>query len=142
MTRPLPPILLVDDEKNMRLSLSALLADDGYAVETVESAEQGEQLVDKREFLMLITDAHLGGISGYELLARVRKRRPDLPMLMITAYATPKLAAEAIVVVGGGRCSFGRDVCFRSVDCKEDLDEKGRDDEKWVFWREATFHFR
>ena len=54
MTRPLPPILLVDDEKNMRLSLSALLADDGYAVETVESAEQGEQLVDKREFLMLI----------------------------------------------------------------------------------------
>ena len=96
MTRPLPPILLVDDEKNMRLSLSALLADDGYAVETVESAEQGEQLVDKREFLMLITDAHLGGISGYELLARVRKRRPDLPMLMITAYATPKLAAEAI----------------------------------------------
>jgi DNA-binding NtrC family response regulator len=57
MTRPLPPILLVDDEKNMRLSLSALLADDGYAVETVESAEQGEQLVDKREFLMLISRA-------------------------------------------------------------------------------------
>ena len=96
MTRPLPPILLVDDEKNMRLSLVAMLADDGYAVEAVESAEQGEQLVEKREFLMLITDAHLGGISGYELLARVRKRRPELPMLMITAYATPKLAAEAI----------------------------------------------
>ncbi len=96
MSHPLPPILLVDDEKNMRLTLSAMLADDGYAVEAVESAEQAEQLVDKREFLMLITDAHLGGISGYELLARVRKRRPELPMLMITAYATPKLAADAI----------------------------------------------
>ena len=90
------PILLVDDEKNMRLSLTAMLADDGYAVEAVESAEQGEQLLEKREFLMLITDAHLGGLSGYELLARARKRRPELPMLMITAYATPKLAAEAI----------------------------------------------
>ncbi len=96
MSQPLPPILLVDDEKNMRLTLTAMLADDGYPVEAVESAEQAEQLVDKREFLMLITDAHLGGISGYELLARVRKRRPELPMLMITAYATPKLAAEAI----------------------------------------------
>ena len=96
MSHSLPPILLVDDEKNMRLSLGALLTDEGYVVEAVESAEQGEQLLAKREFLMLITDAHLGGISGYELLSRVRKRWPELPMLMITAYATPKLAAEAI----------------------------------------------
>ena len=96
MSLPLPPILLVDDEKNMRLSLAALLTDDGYTVEAVESAEQAEQLLAKREFLMLITDAHLGGISGYELLGRVKKRHPELPMLMITAYPTPKLAAEAI----------------------------------------------
>ncbi|NDF00287.1 MAG: sigma-54-dependent Fis family transcriptional regulator, partial [Verrucomicrobia bacterium] len=96
MSQPLPPILLVDDEKNMRLTVAGMLTDEGYAVETVESAEQAEQLIDKREFLMLITDAHLGGISGYELLLRARKRRPELPMLMITAYATPKLAAEAI----------------------------------------------
>ena len=96
MSQPLPPILLVDDEKNMRLSLGALITDEGYTVEAVESAEQAEQLLTKREFLMLITDAHLGGISGYELLGRVKKRHPELPMLMITAYATPKLAAEAI----------------------------------------------
>ncbi|MFA6545525.1 MAG: sigma-54 dependent transcriptional regulator, partial [Limisphaerales bacterium] len=96
MSQPLPPILLVDDEKNMRLSLSAMLVDEGFPTEAVESAEQAELLLEKREFLMLITDAHLGGISGYELLTRVKKRWPELPMLMITAYATPKLAAEAI----------------------------------------------
>lgn len=96
MSQPLPPILLVDDEKNMRLTVAGLLTDEGYAVEAVESAEQAEQLLDKREFLLLITDAHLGGISGYELLIRAKKRRPELPMLMITAYATPKLATEAI----------------------------------------------
>ena len=96
MSNPLPPILLVDDEKNMRLSLAGMLNHDGHEVEAVESAEQAEQLLGKREYLMLITDAHLGGISGYELLARVKKRWPELPMLMITAYATPKLAAEAI----------------------------------------------
>lgn len=96
MSHAYPPILLVDDEKNMRLSLSGMLAQDGHEVEAVESAEQAEQLLNKRAYLMLITDAHLGGISGYELLARVKKRWPELPMLMITAYATPKLAAEAI----------------------------------------------
>jgi DNA-binding NtrC family response regulator len=45
---------------------------------------------------MVITDARLGGMSGYEFLGRVRSQRPDLPVLMITAYATPKLAVEAI----------------------------------------------
>ena len=45
---------------------------------------------------MVITDARLGGMSGYEFLAKVHTRWPDLPVLMITAYATPKLAVEAI----------------------------------------------
>ena len=45
---------------------------------------------------MVITDARLGGMSGYEFLAKSRAQWPDLPVLMITAYATPKLAVEAI----------------------------------------------
>ena len=46
---------------------------------------------------MVITDARLGaGMSGYELLGKVHTRWPHLPVLMITAYATPKLAVEAI----------------------------------------------
>ena len=45
---------------------------------------------------MVITDARLGGMSGYEFLAKIRNQWPDLPVLMITAYATPKLAVEAI----------------------------------------------
>ena len=45
---------------------------------------------------MVITDARLCGISGYELLGKVHVRWPQLPILMITAYATPKLAVEAI----------------------------------------------
>lgn len=45
---------------------------------------------------MVITDARLNGMSGYQFLGEVRKRWPNLPILMITAYATPKLAVEAI----------------------------------------------
>ena len=89
-------MLVVDDEKNMRLSLKTVLADERYGVRTVESAEEALELLAREEFFMVITDARLGGMSGYEFLSKARARWPDMPMLMITAYATPKLAVEAI----------------------------------------------
>jgi len=96
MSVALPPVLVVDDEKNMRLSLQTMLADEGYAVRLVESAEGALSLLEREEFFMVITDARLGGVSGYEFLNRARAQWPDLPLLMITAYATSNLAVEAI----------------------------------------------
>ncbi len=96
MNLPLPPVLVVDDERNMRRSLETMLGDEGYAVRTAESAEEALTRLKTGEFFMVITDARLGGITGYEFLARIRREWPDLPALMITAYATPKLAVEAI----------------------------------------------
>jgi DNA-binding NtrC family response regulator len=96
MSATLPPILIVDDEKNMRLSLQSILGTEGYQVRAVESAEEALAALHKERFLMVITDARLGGMTGYELLAKIRAEKPDLPILMITAYATPKLAVEAI----------------------------------------------
>ena len=96
MNGSLPPILVVDDEKNMRLSLGTMLSDEGYTARGVESAEAALKLLGTEEFFMLITDARLGGMSGYDFLTKVRAQWPDLPVLMITAYATPKLAVEVI----------------------------------------------
>jgi DNA-binding NtrC family response regulator len=96
MSEPLPPVLVVDDERNMRRSLQTMLADEGYAVRAAESAEEALGLLARESFFMVITDARLGGMSGYELLGKIRGQWPDLPALMITAYATPKLAVEAI----------------------------------------------
>ncbi len=96
MSTALPPILIVDDEKNMRASLQTMLGAEGYTVKTVESAEEALRLIAHEAFFMVITDAQLGGLNGYEFLARVRKEYPELPVLMITAYATPKLAVEVI----------------------------------------------
>jgi DNA-binding NtrC family response regulator len=96
MSVPLPPVLVVDDEKNMRLSLKTVLEDEGYSVKLVESAETALALMSAEAFLMVITDARLGGMSGYDFLAKARAQYPELPLLMITAYATPKLAVEAI----------------------------------------------
>jgi two-component system, NtrC family, response regulator len=96
MSSRLPPVLVVDDEKNMRLSLKTVLADEKYPVRVTESAEEALSLLEREEFFMVITDARLGGMSGYEFLGKVRAKWPEVPVAMITAYATPKLAVEAI----------------------------------------------
>ncbi len=96
MSLPLPPVLIVDDEKNIRRSLSTMLTDEGYAVRTAESAEEALVLLAQEKVFMVITDARLGGMSGYDFLAKIHNQWPELPSLMITAYATPKLAVEAI----------------------------------------------
>ena len=96
MNVPLPAILIVDDEKNMRRSLSTMLEDEGYVVCAVESAEEALEQMARREFFMVITDARLGGMTGYEFLKKIQVRWPRIPALMFTAYATPKLAVEAI----------------------------------------------
>ncbi|HOK78413.1 MAG TPA: sigma-54 dependent transcriptional regulator [Verrucomicrobiota bacterium] len=96
MKRPLPPLLIVDDERNMRASLRTIMEGEGFEVEAAESAEQALQLLNQEEFFLVITDARLGGMSGYDLLKEIKSRRQNLPVLVITAYATPKLAVEAI----------------------------------------------
>ncbi len=96
MSHALPQVLVVDDEKNMRASLQTLLGDEGYHVKAVDSAEEALHLVGHETYFMVITDAQLGGLNGYDFLARLRKDHSEIPVLMITAYATPKLAVEAI----------------------------------------------
>ncbi len=96
MISPLPAVLVVDDEKNMRRSLQTMLGDEGYAVRAAESAEEALKLLATEKFFMVITDARLGGMTGYEFLGRVKNQWPEIPTLMITAFATPKLAVEAI----------------------------------------------
>ena len=98
MKSALPPILMVDDEPNMRSTVSELLMDDGYTVDLAESGEQAVEMLNEpgNEYFMMITDGRLGGMSGYELLKTAKDGFPKMRVIMITAFATPKLAVEAI----------------------------------------------
>ena len=98
MKSALPPILMVDDEPNMRATVSELLMDDGYMVDVAESGEQAVEMLTEpsSEYFMMITDGRLGGMSGYELLKEAKADFPKMPVILITAFATPKLAVEAI----------------------------------------------
>ncbi|MFL2904656.1 MAG: response regulator [Limisphaerales bacterium] len=80
MKSALPPILMVDDEPNMRSTVSELLMDDGYTVDLAESGEQAVEMLNEpgNEYFMMITDGRLGGMSGYELLKKAKDGFPKM----------------------------------------------------------------
>jgi len=91
-----PLILVVDDEENMRESLKDILVEDNYDVEVSESGANALDKVQKLDVSVVITDARMPEMDGFELLRAIKKDWPELPVIMITAYATPKLAVEAM----------------------------------------------
>ncbi len=89
-------ILIVDDEKNYLLVLEALLVDAGYEVVTCDDASEALEITSSHDLDLVITDMRMPGVDGMEFLAQIRGRQPDLPVIMMTAYATVEKAVEAM----------------------------------------------
>jgi DNA-binding NtrC family response regulator len=90
-------ILVVDDERNMRETVRRILKDEGYEPLTAASGEEAiKMLMQNDEVSLLLLDARMPGMDGFELLEKARARYPNVPVVMMTAYATPKLAVRAI----------------------------------------------
>ncbi len=89
-------ILVVDDEVPITILLSKILKREGYAVETAGSGE--EALAKLPEFVpnLVITDLKMPGIDGIELMRRIRRERPEVDFILLTAYATVENAVEAM----------------------------------------------
>ena len=89
-------ILIVDDEKNYLLVLEALLKDAGYEVITSDSASKALEITSSHDLDLVITDMRMPGLNGMEFLAHLRGRQSELPVIMMTAYATVEKAVEAM----------------------------------------------
>jgi DNA-binding NtrC family response regulator len=89
-------ILVIDDEKSILDLLSVVFEKEGYMVKTSLSATRAVELMGNEDFDMIISDIKMPKMSGMELLRYVRKNRPDIPIVMITAYGTIKQAVEAL----------------------------------------------
>ncbi len=89
-------ILVVDDERSMREMLSILLEREGYETVEAKNGQEALQLFESSVFDMVISDIQMPGISGIELLASIKKLAPEVPVLMITAFATAEQAVDAI----------------------------------------------
>jgi two-component system, NtrC family, response regulator AtoC len=89
-------ILLVDDEPKLRDVLSVGLNDLGYRTLTAPSGSQALDLLQREEVDLVLTDLRMPGIGGRELLKEIKRIRPALPVVLMTAYSTVKDAVQVI----------------------------------------------
>ncbi|MEJ2725872.1 MAG: sigma-54 dependent transcriptional regulator [Deltaproteobacteria bacterium] len=89
-------VLIVDDEKNYLVVLEALLAPEGYEIMTVDNAQAAIELIQGVDLDLVITDMKMPGMSGMELLQASKNIKPELPVIMMTAYGTIEMAVEAM----------------------------------------------
>jgi DNA-binding NtrC family response regulator len=89
-------ILIVDDETAIRESLETLLSLEGYTVEMAGDGAQGLARMDARSYDLVLLDLALPGQNGLEVLARIRERHANLPVIMITAYGTVGNVVDAM----------------------------------------------
>jgi DNA-binding NtrC family response regulator len=88
--------LVIDDEIGICRSLEALLSKEGYQVTIANSGAAGLSLVNDSDFDVVFTDLRLPDMSGLEILAQIKKKRPFTQLILITGYASIETAVEAI----------------------------------------------
>ena len=89
-------ILIIDDEKNIREGLSAALELDGYSVKLAANGTEGLALIEKGDIDLVITDLRMPGISGEEVLAKVRGESPGIPVIVLTGHGSIDTAVDAM----------------------------------------------
>ncbi|HEY4743961.1 MAG TPA: sigma-54 dependent transcriptional regulator [Desulfuromonadaceae bacterium] len=89
-------ILVVDDELSMREFLAILLEREGYQVTSAANAAEALELLENGLFDLVVSDVQMPGLSGIELLGRIKALAPDTAVLMITAFSAAEQAVEAM----------------------------------------------
>jgi two-component system response regulator AtoC len=89
-------VLVVDDERKMRRVLQILLEQMGFESVAAETAEEALERFDSEKIDLVLTDLKLPGMSGVDLLARIRTQDSDVPVIVLTAHGTVQTAVAAM----------------------------------------------
>lgn len=96
MNEPHEKIIIVDDEKRMCDSLKALLVNEGYSVEAYQDPREAEKRIKASRVDLVITDIKMPQMDGLSLLKIIKKIDNDIPVILLTGYASLDSAVEAI----------------------------------------------
>ncbi|MFP4438159.1 MAG: response regulator transcription factor [Chloroflexaceae bacterium] len=89
-------ILVVDDETNIRLTLSALLTRAGYSVTEAATGEEAVELLKQRPFDLMLVDLKMPGIDGMQVVAAARDLKLDSAIIVLTGHGTLETAVEGL----------------------------------------------
>jgi DNA-binding NtrC family response regulator len=89
-------ILVIDDDENIRKVLETILEDEGYIVETAETAKKGIEESEKEFYNLALIDVRLPDMEGIELLSKLRNTKPKMRKIIVTGYPTLQNAVAAV----------------------------------------------
>jgi DNA-binding NtrC family response regulator len=94
--KPKGRVLIVDDEQIMRDSLSEWLEMDEFQVDTADNGMSALKVISERVPDVIVADIKMPGMDGVTLLKKVKETHPELPVIMITAFATVENAVRSM----------------------------------------------
>ena len=89
-------ILIIDDEKAIRKTLSEILSYEGYKIDEAGDGEEGLKKVKEKEYDVILCDIKMPKIDGIEFLEKAKEIGPDIPIIMISGHGTIETAVEAV----------------------------------------------
>lgn len=89
-------ILVVEDDRFFRQMYVDLLKEEGYEVDTVASGTEGLKRLERHEYHLVITDLVMPGMSGIEVLSRVKQKAPNVDVILVTGHANLESAVYAL----------------------------------------------
>ncbi len=89
-------VLVVDDEKNIRITLADILVGEGFEVRTADTGEKAVKLCHKRPFDVVLLDVRMPGMDGFEAFRLIRRERRDACVIMMSAYSTQEFRQVAL----------------------------------------------
>ena len=95
MAKSKATILITDDEKSIRNTLREILEFENYNIMEAENGEKALATIQKEKIDLVILDIKMQGMDGIEVLERIKKMEPGLPVIMISGHGTIKIAVEA-----------------------------------------------
>lgn len=126
-------VLVVDDEKNIRMTLSLTLEPMGFRIQTAVNGEEALEKLASNGFWLILLDLKMPGMSGIEVLRQVKKKYSKIRVIIITAHGTIESAVEAMKL---GAVDFiqkpftANEIrgLVKQVEVRETLDEAKADD--------------
>jgi len=89
-------ILIIDDEKAIRKTLSEILSYEGYKIEEASDGEEGLKRFREKNYDVVLCDIKMPKLDGIEFLDKARESNPDIPVIMISGHGTIETAVEAV----------------------------------------------